>query len=81
MYLYQAECVFHYYGNAAGQADGFSGNNLPHLDVPPMYNNAWGFQEGAQNDIFQAASTPAPSTGIFNPYASQTTYTGYVHSS
>ncbi|OCF37563.1 hypothetical protein I316_00689 [Kwoniella heveanensis BCC8398] len=40
------------------QADG---NNLPHLDTPPLYRSEWGFTDGAQNDIFTAASTPAPS--------------------
>lgn len=54
-----------------------SGNNLPHLDVPPMYNDAWGFSDGAQNDIFAAISgTAAPTTYQDNPYASVTTYTG-----
>ncbi|KAI9638433.1 uncharacterized protein MKK02DRAFT_22658, partial [Dioszegia hungarica] len=53
------------------QADG---NNLPHLDVPPMYTDSWGFYQGAQNDIFAASntSTPAPTTYIQNPYASST---------
>ncbi|WVQ97816.1 hypothetical protein IAU59_004931 [Kwoniella sp. CBS 9459] len=46
------------------QADG---NNLPHLDNPPLYRAQWGFADGAQNDIFDAASRPAP-TGA-NAYA------------
>jgi uncharacterized membrane protein YoaK (UPF0700 family) len=39
-----------------------------------MYNAAWGFAEGAQNDIFaRVAGTPAPTTYQNNPYASVTT--------
>jgi uncharacterized protein YbdZ (MbtH family) len=33
-----------------------SGNNLPSLAVPPNYNDNWGFANGAQNDIFTAAT-------------------------
>ncbi|WVW86538.1 hypothetical protein I302_108587 [Kwoniella bestiolae CBS 10118] len=48
------------------QADG---NNLPNLDDPPLYRDNWGFADGAQNDIFQAAATPASSSA---PKASAT---------
>nr|XP_018260028.1 uncharacterized protein I303_08100 [Kwoniella dejecticola CBS 10117]OBR82186.1 hypothetical protein I303_08100 [Kwoniella dejecticola CBS 10117] len=40
------------------QADG---NNLPNLDTPPNYRDNWGFADGAQNDIFTPAATPASS--------------------
>ncbi|WVF70056.1 hypothetical protein IAT40_004843 [Kwoniella sp. CBS 6097] len=49
------------------QADG---NNLPHLDDPPLYRASWGFADGAQNDIFSPASNPAPTgTGGYAPTA------------
>ncbi|KAK4687237.1 hypothetical protein P7C73_g2884, partial [Tremellales sp. Uapishka_1] len=53
------------------------GNNLPHLDVPPSYNDNWGFSDGPQTDIFIPASTPAPKTYLANAYATPTgTVTG-----
>lgn len=48
------------------QADG---NNMAHVDTPPNYKNNYGFNDGAQNDIFAVAATPAPTTYQFNPYA------------
>ncbi|WRT68284.1 uncharacterized protein IL334_005260 [Kwoniella shivajii] len=41
------------------QADG---NNLPDLDTPPNYKDNWGYADGAQNDVFKPAATPASST-------------------
>lgn len=57
-YLYQAESV--YVDSRYDWADSLRGNNLPSLDTPPSYNNAWGFADGAQNDIFSPATNPAP---------------------
>ncbi|GFZ47836.1 hypothetical protein JCM24511_05583 [Saitozyma sp. JCM 24511] len=51
------------------QADG---NNIAHLNTPPNYKSTWGFNDGAQNDIFVAATKPAPTTYIVNPYATPT---------
>lgn len=48
------------------------GNNIARREDPPTYSSEWGFSEGAQNDIFVAATTPAPTTGITNPYATPT---------
>ncbi|WWD04019.1 hypothetical protein V865_002082 [Kwoniella europaea PYCC6329] len=48
------------------QADG---NNLPNLDDPPLYRDNWGFADGAQNDIFTPAATPATTS---NPKPSAT---------
>lgn len=36
---------------------------------PPTYSDEWGFFDGAQNDIFAPAATPAPTTYLVNPYA------------
>jgi hypothetical protein len=55
-----------------GRRSPSSGNNLPHLDIPPSYTNDWGFTDGAQNNVFVAAATPAPVTGITNPRATPT---------
>lgn len=49
-----------------------TGNNLPRMENPPTYTDEWGFADGAQNDIFTAAVTPAGTTGIANPYATPT---------
>lgn len=49
-----------------------SGNNIAHLNTPPNYKSTWGFNDGAQNDIFVAATKPAPTTYIVNPYATPT---------
>ena len=42
------------------------------MENPPTYTDEWGFADGAQNDIFTAAVTPAGTTGIANPYATPT---------
>jgi hypothetical protein len=45
-----------------------SGNNMI-VSNPPTYSDDYGFFDGAQNDIFAPAATPAPTTYLVNPYA------------
>jgi hypothetical protein len=51
------------------------GNNLPRQNPPPNYRSNWGFEDGAQNDIFVAGSSPAPTTYLDNAYATGTATT------
>jgi hypothetical protein len=51
------------------------GNNIARRSPPPIYRANWGFQDGAQNDIFVAGSSPAPTTYIPNAYATGTATT------
>lgn len=48
------------------------GNNIARRQPPPIYQSNWGFEDGAQNDIFAAGSTPAPTTYIPDAYATGT---------
>lgn len=58
-----------------------SGNNVARPQAPanpPSYSNDWGFFNGAQNDIFVKAATPAGDAAIVNPYATGTSKLEYV---
>jgi hypothetical protein len=39
------------------------------VSAPPTYSDDYGFSDGAQNDIFAPAASPAPTTYLVNPYA------------
>ena len=49
-----------------------SGNNIARRSPPPIYRANWGFQDGAQTDIFTAGSASAPTTYVDNAYATGT---------
>jgi hypothetical protein len=58
-------------GNCSGEAN-VSGNNMPWTVDPPTYNHRYGYNDGAQEDIFIAAPLE-PSSSATTARPSSTT--------